>query len=168
MNSIPPVYFFALGILIFSNSCKKDDTVTIPVFDAVKQASIDDSLLVKYFKDNKIDSVTKTTTGLYYKITKPGSDTVRIKKGNTVFVRYKLFFLDSTLVESNVDAAEAFKFFPGISSVIAAWQEGIPLFKKGEEGDLYLPSGLGYKNVAKGKVPANTCLRFTLKITNIE
>ena len=170
----------ALLVLMVFGSCKKDETVSTPVFDSAKQAAIDDTLLINYFKNNPTDSgATKTSSGLYYRITKslPASiladskklDSVTIKTGRTVFVRYKLSLLnDTNLVESNFENAEAFRFFPGSSSVISAWQEGIPLFKSGEECYLYLPSRLGYKNVAQSKFPANTCLKFFIRITNVE
>ena len=169
----------ALLVLMIFGSCKKDETVSTPVFDSAKQAAIDDTLLINYLKENNLtDSVKKTSSGLYYRITKslPDSiigdskklDSVTIKSGKTVFVRYQLYLLNETLLESNIENAEAFRFFPGSSSVISAWQEGIPFFKSGEEGYLYLPSGLGYKNVAQSKFPANTCLKFFIRITNVE
>jgi len=187
-SKVPPVFMtyifrclhcLTLFVLIAFGSCKKDDTVSTPIFDAAKQAAIDDTLLMDYFKNNPSESgATKTSSGLYYRITKslPAStvsdslklDSVTIKQGRTVFVRYQLYLLNETLLESNIENAEAFRFFPGSSSVISAWQEGIPLFKSGEEGYLYLPSRLGYKNVAQSKFPANTCLKFFIQITNVE
>jgi len=169
MKAVHIVYFFAFSILIFSNSCKKDNTSATPVFNSAKQATIDDSLLINYFKENNLsDSVTKTASGLYYRITKPMPDSLPITNGRTVFVRYNLNFLDNTLVESNVDAAVAFQFIPGSSSVITAWQEGIPLFKKGEEGYIYSPSRLAYKNVVQSRIPANSNLKFFIRIANVE
>jgi len=169
LKTVHFLYFFSFTILIFSGSCKKDDTATTPVYDSVKQAAIDDSVLNKYFNEKGLKgNVNKTPSGLYYKITKQHADSLHVNSGQIAFVRYKLFLLDSTLIESNVDDAQGYPYTPGSSSVIPAWQEGIPLFRKGEEGYLYVPSVLGYKNVGQSKFPANTCLIFFIRIANIE
>jgi len=170
------------AVLIFLFSCKKDESTT-PVFDTAKQALKDDTILVKYFEANGLSSlVTKTSSGLYYRKTKitpdsigprpdslyPNPDFKEMKDGDLVFIRYEGRLLNDTLFDGNLLSANAFQFRPGFSSVISGWNEGVRLFKKSEEGYLYLPSGLAYRNAAQGKIPASSCIKFFIRIANIE
>jgi FKBP-type peptidyl-prolyl cis-trans isomerase len=160
--------YFLLLILVIPGSCTKSNTDG--VFDTAKQARIDSDTLVSYLnKNNLTDSVTKTSSGLYYRITKKQPvDSLLITKGKRVFVRYEGRLLNNTIFDSNLNSSTAFRFTPGNGSVIKAWEEGILYFRKGEEGYLYLPSGLGYGNNPQSKIPANSCLRFFIRVTNVE
>ncbi len=163
------LFFFTLTILgSYFFSCSKDSTTT-PSYDAVKQALIDDTLLVAYFNSMGLqDSVTKTSSGLYYRIVKPSPDSAMVDSGNFVYVRYEGKLLNDSLFDSNLNAARAFIFEVGTGSVIRGWDEGISKFRKGEEGYLYIPSVLGYRDLAQVKIPANSSLKFFIRVTNIE
>jgi len=148
-------------------SCTQTSTTT--VFDKAKQATLDEAALQTYFTARNLkDSVTKTSTGLYYRITKSNPAEPLITKGKRVFVRYEGRLLTDTIFDSNLNSSTAFRFIPGTGSVINAWEEGMLYFRKGEEGYLYAPSGLGYANSPTGKIPANSCLRFYIRVTNVE
>jgi len=152
------------GLLVFG--CKKDSD---NVFDAAKQAIKDADSLSAYFQKKGIkDSVTKTSSGLYYRITKRVPDSIQIDSGYRVFVRYEGRLLKDLVFDSNLLKAKAYEFIPGNGSVIKAWEEGILLFRKGEEGYLYAPSSLGYGNTPQNGIPANSCLVFYIRIANVE
>lgn len=158
--------FFATLLILFS-AC--DTTNSSSVFNAVEQAKKDDATLVQYFKDRGLtDSVTKTSSGLYYRVTKKCPDSVAISTGNLVFVDYEGRLLNDTLFGTSFKDAVRFSFTPGEGATIKAWEEGILLFRKGEEGYLYTPSGLAYGNSTSGKIPANSCLRFFIAVRNVE
>jgi FKBP-type peptidyl-prolyl cis-trans isomerase FkpA len=165
------IFFLLLlsGSLFFS--CSKDSTTT-PTYDANKQALKDDSLLQAYFASknlNQPDSgLVKTSTGLYYRIVKRQPDSVKVDSGRFVYVRYEGRLLTDTLFDSNLSASRAFIFEAGTGTVIKGWDEGITKFRKGEEGYLYIPSVLAYRNLAQGKIPANSSLRFFIRVTNLE
>lgn len=163
------LFFLSLTILgSFFFSCSKDSTTT-PSYNAVKQALVDDTLLVAYFNSKGIkDSVTKTSSGLYYRIVKPRPDSAKVDSGDFVYVRYEGKLLNDSLFDSNLNSARAFIFEVGTGQVIKGWDEGISKFRKGEEGYIYVPSVLGYRNLAQGKIPANSSLRFFIRVTNIE
>jgi FKBP-type peptidyl-prolyl cis-trans isomerase len=148
-------------------SCSQTSTTT--VFNKAKQATLDEAALQTYFTARNLkDSITKTSSGLYYRVTKTNPSEPLITNGKRVFVRYEGRLLTDTVFDSNMNSSTAFRFIPGGTSVINAWEEGILYFRKGEEGYLYAPSGLGYANVATGKIPANSCLRFFIRVTNVE
>lgn len=160
-------YVFLFIVSLLWTACT--DTSTTEVFDKAKQATLDETSLQTYFTARNLkDSVTKTSSGLYYRITKSNPSEPLITIGKRVFVRYEGRLLTDTIFDSNLNSSTAFRFVPGSGSVINAWEEGLLYFRKGEEGYLYAPSGLGYSNVATGKIPANSCLRFFIRVTNVE
>jgi FKBP-type peptidyl-prolyl cis-trans isomerase FkpA len=174
---------FLIGIVLVLISCKKDNTETTPVFDSARQARIDDSLLVDYLSRNGLtDSFTKTSSGLYYRITKRypdsvlvapdsmvfNSDTALITNRIKVFFRYEGRLLNDTLFDENLKAAKALDFFPGNNSLIKGFEEGVLKFRNREEGYLLIPSRLAYGNSVQGKIPRNSCVRFFVRITNVE
>jgi len=151
--------------------------------DAAKQVKIDDSLLVDYLTRRGLkDSFSKTPSGLYYRISKrvpdslsvaPDSmilntDTALITNGVKVFFRYEGRLLNDTLFDENITKSLALNFYPGFKTLIAGFEEGILKFRNREEGYLLIPSRLAYGNNAAGKIPRNSCVRFFIRITNVE
>ena len=173
----------ALFIIVFAAVSCTDSGTTSNVFDPVKQAAADDALLQTWLGQRGLkDSVIKTSSGLYFRVTKVVPDSIPaapdsmipnpakkpVLKDHRVFVRYEGRLLSDSLFDSNLKSATAFSFFPGAGTTIKAWEEGILKFHEGEEGYLYLPSGLGYGNVSQSKIPANSCLRFFIRVTRVE
>ncbi len=172
---------FVLGALFFSGCTDPSSTST--VFDPVKQAAEDEVKLQTWFAEKGLkDSVIKTSSGLYYRITKSVPDSIlagpdsmvvnpakkRITIGKKIFVRYEGRLLTDSLFDSNLNSATAFSFYPGNGITIKAWEEGLLKFSNLEEGYLYCPSGLAYGNVNQNKIPANSCLKFFIRITRVE
>ena len=177
-------FFFFLPALfcLFLFSCE-DATQTSNVFDPAKQAAADEEKLQAWFLQKGLkDSVTRTSSGLYFRITKSLPDSVQIapdsmiyntdkrqvQNGRRVFVRYEGRLLNDSLFDSNLKSATSFSFFPGEQSTIKAWEEGILKFRQGDEGYLYAPSGLGYGNISQTKIPANSCLAFYIRVVRVE
>jgi FKBP-type peptidyl-prolyl cis-trans isomerase len=161
--------FFLTAVLLLSlGSCSPDSGLN-STFDAAKQAETDAARLKAWFAERGLtDSVTRTSSGLYYRITKKNPDSVLVAKGNRVFVNYEGRLLNDTLFGTSLKSAVPFSFIPGSGGTIEAWEEGILLFRKGEEGYLYTPSGLAYGNNSRDKIPANSCLRFFVRVENVE
>lgn len=161
-------YLIFIALWAISWACSTDSSTT-PSYDEVKQAKKDDSLWVAYFSDKIYkDSIKKTASGLFYRISKPQPDSANVDTGSYVYVRYQGRLTNDTVFDSNLYSARAFAFEVGSGAVIKGWDEGIPKFKKGEEGFIYVPSTLAYKNLAQAKIPANSNLIFFVRITNIE
>lgn len=94
----------------------------------------------------KLDSL---PTGLYYVIDTPGTGN-NPTANSTVTVDYKGYFTSGTVFDGTTTQFS-------LKNVIAGWQQGIPLFKKGGKGKLLLPSRLAYGSsgttgIAPGKV----------------
>ncbi len=148
--------FALLGImLVVSVSCKKDNTEEEEA--AAKQAAIDKALIEQYIEDQNLNAQS-TASGLYYVILVPGNDE-HPNVYSTVTVAYKGYFLDGEVFEENL------AFSSRLSSLIAAWIEGIPLIGKGGKIKLILPSALGYgPNGSGGAIPPNTVLVFDITL----
>lgn len=131
------------------------------------QKDIDDNILIEYFAKNKMHPV-RTASGLYYLITKKSNGT-NPKPGQKVTVNYTGKTMDGKPFDSNIDPAfhhtDPLDFTLGIRQVIAGWDEGIGLLKKGEKGVLYIPSGLAYGKEGRGAViPPNAILVFDVEL----
>ena len=138
---------------------------------AQSQNGEDDKILQNYFTRNNIKA-NKTATGLYYSVQNPGTGD-NPKPGQSVTVNYTGKNLDGKTFDSNVDSnfhhVQPFAFTLGQHQVIAGWDEGIPLFKKGGKGTLYIPSSMAYG--AQGSPPAiaaNAVLIFDIEVTDIK
>jgi len=136
----------------------------------VQQKGIDDKILKDYFAKNNIKA-TKTPSGLYYVMTKEGTGDTP-KPHQFVTVNYTGRMLDGKAFDSNVDTtfkhAKPFSFKLGIHQVIAGWDEGMALIKKGGKATLYIPSGLAYgAKGSKGKIEPNAILMFDVEVTDI-
>ncbi len=135
-------------------SCNKDETKT-----QSEQLAEDVSLIEQYLTNNDLVAE-KKTSGLYYIIEKAGSG-VHPNINSTVTVKYTGYFLDGTEFDSGTAT------FP-LRNVVSGWQEGIPLFKKGGRGKLFIPSYMGYGTSGSGSVPANSVLAFDIYLISFQ
>jgi FKBP-type peptidyl-prolyl cis-trans isomerase len=137
-----------------------------------KQKATDDKLLQEYFKKNNIKDVKKTASGLYYKITAPGTGEFP-KNGQNVTVNYTGKTTDGNAFDSNVDPkfqhVQPFSFPLGQGRVIKGWDEGVALIKKGGKATLYIPSGLAYgERSPSPSIPADAILIFDVEVTDVQ
>jgi len=138
---------FGLLTVLFS-ACSKDDDINY--------GPIDDQLIQDYLKDNNLEA-SKHQSGLYYKIVTPGTGD-RVNPNAKVTIRYTGKLLDGTVFDSGKLNDTS------LSSLIRAWQIGIPLLKVGSEAILYCPSGLAYGSSGSRSIPPNAVLIFDIKV----
>jgi FKBP-type peptidyl-prolyl cis-trans isomerase len=142
--------------------------------DAAKQMPIDDKILQDYFAKNNLKP-TKTESGLYYSVSKPGSGE-NPKVGQMVSVKYLGKTLDGKQFDANmdekgnlVDGKELLTFPIGEGRMIKGMDEGIMLLKKGAKATIYIPSPLAYGSQARGEaIPANSILIFDVEVADIK
>lgn len=137
---------------------------------AQDQKAMDDKILTEYFAKNKIKA-TKTSSGLYYVITKTGTG-ANARAGQNVSMLYYGHFLDGKRFDGNMDAnykptGNPITFSLGAHQVITGWDEGIQLLNMGCRATLYLPSGLAYGANAVGPIPPNSVLVFDVEVAGI-
>ena len=116
-------------------------------------------------------------SGLQYEIITaiPDNAAVMPKKGSTVSVHYTGWLADangnpieSKKFDSSVDRKQPFSFVVGIKQVIAGWDEGILLMKKGEKRRLIIPANLAYGARSVSTIPANSTLVFDVELLEIQ
>ncbi len=151
--------FFLFGLSVFCllssslMSCTKTSTA--------EQDKKDDDAITSYLSQHSIDA-TKTSSGLYYTIEDPGTG-MQVSANNTVYMKYKAYLLDGTVFDENKIGTNI-----TLPNTIKGWQEGIPKFKVGGKGKLFIPSKLGYGAEATGKIPANSVLIFEVEVIEIK
>jgi peptidylprolyl isomerase len=85
-----------------------------------------------------------------------------------VSVNYRGTLQDGKVFDSSYDRGQPFKFALGQGMVIAGWDEGIALMRKGGKAKLIIPPALGYG--AQGYppvIPANATLTFEVELVDI-
>ena len=144
--------FLIVGVL---SSCKKD-------FDPEEQAKKDDALIVDFIAKNSIVAV-KHSSGIYYQKIVDGSG-ADVTVSNTVYVTYEGKLLNGSVFDKSTSTIN----FP-LNRVIAGWQIGIPLIKKGGKIRLIIPSALAYGNTSPGPgIPENAVLDFTVDLIDVQ
>ncbi|MBK7139459.1 MAG: FKBP-type peptidyl-prolyl cis-trans isomerase [Bacteroidetes bacterium] len=126
-----------------------------------------DSAIEVYLKANKIYDVNVTPDGIYYTIESKGTGLNPLPK-DYVSVNYTGFLLNGTQFSSSKTNNKPFAFQLGIGKVIQGWEKGIPLFKAGGKGKLFIPAQLAYGNQAYGQfIPPNAPLMFDVELLTV-
>lgn len=169
-HSKPQFYLYLIGFYLFGMmlffGCK-DKKEEKPSYDMAKQALIDEDTIKAYLSRNQINNAIRTSSGLYYRILLSKPDAARSDSGKIVEVFYTGKLTDNRVFDSNNTQNSAFAFKVGIGNVIKGWDLGIPYFRLGERGQLFIPSTLGYKNQASGRIPPNSVLIFDIEIYRV-
>ena len=100
--------------------CGKEESLTLE-----EQLAVDKAAIEKYLSDNNLTAEV-TPEGIYYIIEEPGTG------GNpdafsSVIVNYKGYYLNGEVFDETPGSPITFR----LTSVIAGWTLGIPLFQKG-------------------------------------
>jgi len=148
--------FLLLFALSAFSACKKDNEQVDPAI----QLQTDIDLIETYLADNNLVAES-TPSGLYYIINEEGNGN-HPTINDVVSVNYKGYFLDGQVFDQTTGNPAIFP----LGNVIAGWQEGIQLFKKGGNGILLIPSQLAYGSNPRTGIPANSVLVFDVELVN--
>lgn len=154
-NKLVWTNWMLLFVMLFNVSCNEDDEGEV-------YGTIEDYILL-----NEITDYKTTDSGLIYIIDEPGTGDLPLR-GQTVSVHYTGYFLNETKFDTS-DGGDPFSFVLGAGQVIAGWDEGIALFKKGGQGTLLIPSNLAYGSRGAGSVIGpNENLKFDISLEEIQ
>jgi len=146
--------FLFFSLILFSN-CK----------DEVNIYEVDDKKIRDYLAEKGITAQLHNS-GIYYVIDKPGTGKVP-NLYSTVIVHYEGTVLNGKKFDSSYDRGEPSQF--SLYGVIRGWQYGIPLFKEGGKGTLYIPSYLAYgASSPSADIPANSVLVFKIELFQVD
>ncbi|MCX7954737.1 MAG: FKBP-type peptidyl-prolyl cis-trans isomerase [Bacteroidales bacterium] len=107
-----------------------------------------------------------TKSGLKYSVIKKGKGK-QLKKGDKVYVHYIGKLMNDSVFDSSINR-DPFVFFLGEGEVIKGWDEAMLLLCEGDSAILIIPPELGYGNKKVGNIPANSTLKFFVKIVKRE
>jgi len=120
------------------------------------------SYLEKFSKEK---GVTKTESGLAYKILKEGTGAYP-KATDNVEVHYHGTLINGTVFDSSKDRGKTVTF--PLNQVIKGWTEGVQKVKEGGKIKLVIPSDLAYgDNGAPPKIPGGATLTFEVELVKI-
>ncbi len=123
-----------------------------------------DAQIEAHLKEKKLYNVKVSPEGIYYIVDVPGTG-AQVNAEDYVSVHYTGKLLNGNKFDSSIDRNEPITFQIGIGQVIQGWEKGIPLFKVGGKGTIFLPSSLAYgENGAGGVIPPNAPLAFDIEI----
>ena len=106
---------------------------------------------IQAYLESKNLQAEPTASGLYYIETKAGKGKHPVK-GMSCTVHYRGMLLDGTVFDASYNRNEPFTFELGMGQVIAGWDEGIALMKKGGKATLVLPSAIAYGERGAGDI----------------
>lgn len=89
------------------------------------------------------------------------------KSGDKVEIHYTGYLLDGVVFDSSVKRGKPIGIPIGVGRVIKGWDRGVPGMKKGGKRRLIIPADLAYGKRARGKIPSNAMLVFTLEMVSI-
>lgn len=149
------IFTFLVVTLLFS--CKEDNLTF------QQQLEIDIAEIETFLADNGITNAIKDDTGVFYIIEEEGSGTAYPTVTSAVSMAYTGKFFDGTVFDS---ADSTNPLMQNLNFLITGWQVGVPKFKKGGKGTLYIPSGYAYGRVGNSGIPGNTNLIFDIELLN--
>lgn len=125
-----------------------------------------EKLAAEYLAKNKTASgVVTTTSGLQYKIIKPGTGAKPVD-GQRVKVHYTGKLVDGKVFDSSIQRGEPVVF--GVNEVIPGWTEGLKLMPVGSKWELVIPPAIGYGAQGNQAIPGGSLLIFEVELLSIE
>jgi peptidylprolyl isomerase len=85
----------------------------------------------------------RTSTGLAYKVLRPGTGVRQPRQGDRVVVHYSGWTTNGKLFDSSVTRGEPMTL--GLGDVIRGWSEGLQLMVEGQRMRFWIPQDLAYK-----------------------
>jgi peptidylprolyl isomerase len=85
----------------------------------------------------------RTSTGLAYKVLRPGTGVRQPRQGDRVVVHYSGWTTNGKLFDSSVTRGEPMTL--GLGDVIRGWGEGLQLMVEGQRMRFWIPQDLAYK-----------------------
>jgi FKBP-type peptidyl-prolyl cis-trans isomerase len=90
------------------------------------------------------------------------------KAGDEVQVHYRGTLDDGTEFDNSHPRGKPIKFTLGVGMVVKGWDQGIAGMKVGGLRKLVIPADLAYGERARGKIPANAQLTFTVELMSVK
>lgn len=103
--------------------------------------------------------------GMYYNVHNEGDGEEYIKLTDRVTFHYTGSFLNGEEFQK-IPKNDPVTFY--VRELIVGWQDALSLLKEGGEITIILPPHLGYGSKKTGLIPANSILKYELKVLEVE
>lgn len=158
MKKISVLILLSVALLA---GCSKSDPGGCPYGDVTTVAPAAEVTAVEqYLTSAGITGAIKHPSGMYYKITTPGTGN-SAGQCSSIGILYKGMLTNGTVFDQTTNNQT--RVFT-LGQLIAGWRIGIPLIKQGGKITLYIPPTLGYGPTASGPIPANSILVFDVEL----
>lgn len=127
-----------------------------------QQFTTDTTAIVNYLADSI--PATKNEAGIWYRETTAGTGISPVVYDNVKF-QYKVSTLASNGTKTFIEQGTIQDQSP--FTLIDGLKVGLPLMSEGGKATFYIPSGLGYRTVAQGNIPANSNLVFEIELQEV-
>ncbi len=154
MKKISSLVFLSL-VLLVGFGCNKNSSCT-PKTVASEVAAMQN------FANTNGMTVLTHSSGMLYQIVNPGSGLTPTLTSR-VSVRYTGKLMNGTIFDSNTGVPVQFL----LNQVVAGWQLGLPLIKKGGTIRLIIPSSLAYGCNSTGPIPGDSVLYFEIELVDV-
>ncbi|WP_419211638.1 FKBP-type peptidyl-prolyl cis-trans isomerase [Maribacter sp. X9] len=154
-------YSVYLLLFVFVTACNLDSAHNEVYVDPIDYKALNDKQITDYLTTNNIEAE-KTESGLYYTIENLGDGEQPTATSN-VTVAYKGYYLNGTVFDQSQNDGTTF----ALNRVIKGWTEGIPYFKEGGNGTLFIPSHLAYGSYNYNGIPGGSVLIFDVKLLSV-
>lgn len=152
---------------IYGNQCL-DYYVNVMSNVPGDQSIYDDLVIRNYLTANSLTGYSKTASGIYYKILRPGVGTKAITNNTTVSCNYTSLLLNGYIFsqanfgDSGV-SLEIPDLIPGVSEILKSFAT------TGTNMSIILPSqqAYGQRGITSSNVPGNSCIRFDVQVLNL-
>lgn len=124
--------------------------------------------LAEKYRNDQLDQPLQTTPeGLRYLIVEEGTG-ARADTGNYATVYYAGAIIeDGQIFDNAFDKGSPYSFTVGQARAIKGWEIGLPKFRQGGKGYLFVPSSLAYGAEGKGTIPPGADLLFYIEVDEI-
>jgi FKBP-type peptidyl-prolyl cis-trans isomerase FkpA len=151
-------YFLFIIIIGLVPACTSSD----PCAANTKVApDAEQQTLAAYISSSGVSAI-KNANGFYYTIVNAGDANAKPSTCSTIVINYTGLLIDGTVFEVNNNTTF------NLGSLIAGWQQAIPLIGKGGTIKMYLPPSLAYGSEAQAGIPANSILIFEVELLNVK
>lgn len=142
-------------IFLLLSSCSTYSDSDLEAFDDEIQTYISEEGL-------EMDSF---ENGMYYNVQNEGHGEEYIKLTDRVTFHYTGSFLNGEEFQK-IPKNDPVTFH--VRELIVGWQDALSLLKEGGEITIILPPHLGYGSKKTGLIPANSILKYKLKVLEVE
>ena len=145
--------------------------------DYEKEIELEKSREIKdieiYITQKGIKAAQKTKNGAYVLVENQGDLTLKVDSGKIASIKYKGYFFDGTVFDTNMDSstgsAEPIEVSVGSGKVMQGWEEALPYFGKGGKGTILIPAMLAYGPQGSAPViPPYSNLIFDVQILDVK